>query len=64
MAADDMEELIIDRKVPKFQELNERAQALKLILSTLPDELILHPMFVNCNETSAVHLAFKLKRHT
>lgn len=31
MAADDMEEMIIDRKVPKFQELNERAQALKLI---------------------------------
>lgn len=64
MAADNMEELIIDRKVPEFQELNERAQALKLILSTLPDELILHPMFVKCNETSAVHLKFKLKHHT
>lgn len=62
MAADDMEELIIDRKVPKFQELNERAQALKLIL--IPDELIPHPMFVNCNETNAVHLKFKLKHHT
>uniref|UniRef100_A0A3Q2V0Y8 Programmed cell death 10a n=1 Tax=Haplochromis burtoni TaxID=8153 RepID=A0A3Q2V0Y8_HAPBU len=32
-------ELMIDRKEPEFQELNERARALKHILSTLPDEI-------------------------
>uniref|UniRef100_A0A3P8NLQ0 Programmed cell death protein 10 dimerisation domain-containing protein n=1 Tax=Astatotilapia calliptera TaxID=8154 RepID=A0A3P8NLQ0_ASTCA len=39
MAGDDMQELMIDRKEPEFQELNERARALKHILSTLPDEI-------------------------
>lgn len=39
MAADNMAEFVIDRKEPEFQELNEKAGALKHILSTIPDEI-------------------------
>ncbi|XP_053278680.1 programmed cell death protein 10 isoform X2 [Pleuronectes platessa] len=39
MAADDVEEFIIHRPEPEFQELNERAGALRHILSTIPDEI-------------------------
>ncbi|KAM9853234.1 programmed cell death protein 10-A isoform 2-T2 [Aulostomus maculatus] len=39
MAAADTEEFRIDRQDPEFQELNERAGALKHILSTIPDEI-------------------------
>ncbi|XP_029923413.1 programmed cell death protein 10-A [Myripristis murdjan] len=39
MAADDVEEFLIDRQEGEFQELNERARALKHILSTIPDEI-------------------------
>ncbi|XP_030251739.1 programmed cell death protein 10-A [Sparus aurata] len=39
MAADNSEEFWIDSREPDFQELNERARALKHILSTIPDEI-------------------------
>uniref|UniRef100_A0A4W3KGB2 Programmed cell death 10a n=1 Tax=Callorhinchus milii TaxID=7868 RepID=A0A4W3KGB2_CALMI len=39
MASDDVEEYMIDRPEPEFQELNEKARALKLILSKIPDEI-------------------------
>ncbi|TSR87324.1 Programmed cell death protein 10-A [Bagarius yarrelli] len=39
MAADDVKEYMIDRPEREFQELNERARALKQILSKIPDEI-------------------------
>ncbi|KTF84580.1 hypothetical protein cypCar_00028837, partial [Cyprinus carpio] len=39
MAADDVEEYMIDRPEREFQDLNERARALKQILSKIPDEI-------------------------
>uniref|UniRef100_A0A3B4EH46 Programmed cell death 10a n=1 Tax=Pygocentrus nattereri TaxID=42514 RepID=A0A3B4EH46_PYGNA len=39
MAADDVEEYMVDRPEREFQELNERARALKQILSKIPDEI-------------------------
>lgn len=39
MAVDDVEEFLIDRPEPEFQELNEKARALKHVLSKIPDEI-------------------------
>lgn len=39
MAADDVEEYMIDRLEQEFQDLNEKARALKQILSKIPDEI-------------------------
>uniref|UniRef100_A0A669CG20 Programmed cell death 10b n=2 Tax=Oreochromis TaxID=8139 RepID=A0A669CG20_ORENI len=39
MAADDVEEFMIDRPEQEFQDLNEKARALKHILSKIPDEI-------------------------
>uniref|UniRef100_A0A8C8JUN9 Programmed cell death protein 10 dimerisation domain-containing protein n=1 Tax=Oncorhynchus tshawytscha TaxID=74940 RepID=A0A8C8JUN9_ONCTS len=39
MAADDVEEFMIDRPEQEFQDLNDKARALKHILSKIPDEI-------------------------
>ncbi|KAL7879323.1 hypothetical protein SRHO_G00015770 [Serrasalmus rhombeus] len=39
MAADDVEEYLIERPEQEFQDLNEKARALKQILSKIPDEI-------------------------
>uniref|UniRef100_A0A3B4WCH3 Programmed cell death 10b n=1 Tax=Seriola lalandi dorsalis TaxID=1841481 RepID=A0A3B4WCH3_SERLL len=39
MAADDVEDFMIDRPEQEFQDLNEKARALKHILSKIPDEI-------------------------
>uniref|UniRef100_A0A8C7WX04 Programmed cell death 10b n=1 Tax=Oryzias sinensis TaxID=183150 RepID=A0A8C7WX04_9TELE len=39
MAADDVKEFMIDRPEQEFQDLNEKARALKHILSKIPDEI-------------------------
>uniref|UniRef100_A0A6Q2WQD7 Programmed cell death protein 10 dimerisation domain-containing protein n=1 Tax=Esox lucius TaxID=8010 RepID=A0A6Q2WQD7_ESOLU len=39
MAADDVEEYMIDRSEQEFQDLNDKARALKHILSKIPDEI-------------------------
>ena len=38
MTAGDVEEYMIERSKPEFQDLNEKAQALKQILGKIPDE--------------------------
>uniref|UniRef100_A0A2K5YN22 Programmed cell death 10 n=1 Tax=Mandrillus leucophaeus TaxID=9568 RepID=A0A2K5YN22_MANLE len=39
MAADDIKEYMIEWPEPEFQDLNEKARALKQILSKIPDEI-------------------------
>lgn len=39
MADEEFEALMIDRKEPEFQNLNKKAQALKHVLSTIPDKI-------------------------
>ena len=39
MTAGDVEEYMIERSKPEFQDLNEKAQELKQILSKIPDEI-------------------------
>ncbi|KAB0373158.1 hypothetical protein FD755_014817 [Muntiacus reevesi] len=39
MAADDVEEYMIEQPEPEFQDLNKKAQTLKQILSKIPDEI-------------------------
>uniref|UniRef100_A0A6Q2ZDU7 Programmed cell death protein 10 dimerisation domain-containing protein n=1 Tax=Esox lucius TaxID=8010 RepID=A0A6Q2ZDU7_ESOLU len=39
MAADDVEEFLVDRPEQEFQDLNDKARALKNILSKIPDEI-------------------------
>ena len=39
MTADDVEQYMIKRPEPEFQNLNEKAQALKQILGKIPDEI-------------------------
>ena len=39
MTADDVEQYMIKRPEPEFQNLNEKAHALKQILGKIPDEI-------------------------
>ncbi|KAB0349259.1 hypothetical protein FD754_014116 [Muntiacus muntjak] len=39
MAADDVEEYMTEQPEPEFQDLNKKAQALRQILSKIPDEI-------------------------
>ncbi|KAG5847776.1 hypothetical protein ANANG_G00129800 [Anguilla anguilla] len=62
MAADDVEEYMIDRPEQEFQDLNEKARALKQILSKIPDEINDRVRFlqtINAILLDTVNIVFK-----
>ncbi|XP_052324296.1 programmed cell death protein 10-like [Oncorhynchus keta] len=62
MAADDVEEFMIDRPEQEFQDLNDKARALKHILSKIPDEINDRVRFLQT--IKSVHTRSQTSQHT
>uniref|UniRef100_A0A452EIX6 Programmed cell death 10 n=1 Tax=Capra hircus TaxID=9925 RepID=A0A452EIX6_CAPHI len=56
---DDVEEYMIKRPEPEFQDLNEKAQALKQILGKIPDEIHDRVRFLQTVKDIALISVFK-----
>nr|XP_023997510.1 programmed cell death protein 10-B-like [Salvelinus alpinus] len=55
MAAGDVEEFMIDRPEQEFQDLNDKARALKHILSKIPDEINDRVRFLQTIKSVHIH---------